>query len=67
MMRGPKRGAYLDHYNTFVVTNGNLVRILSQGDTPRTLERIAEGVLEAVRPAVPKLDGAVLTTTNDEW
>lgn len=60
----PDPPAYLDDNRTFVVTNSNLVTVLSIRNTPTSLQTITERRLETIRRRVPDLDGAIFRTGN---
>ena len=57
---------HLDDYDTLVVTDGNLIDGLPNGNTPGTLESVAESVLQAVCTTVPKFHSPIFTTADDE-
>lgn len=64
--RETDRPAYLDNDRTFIVTDSNLVAVLSVGNTPTPLQTITQGRLESIRRRVPDLDSPVLGTGNDD-
>lgn len=56
----------LDDHKTLIVPYRDFVGCLAECDAPCTFQRITEGVLKTIRPAVPQLHGTILTTTDNE-
>ena len=64
---GIKRGdSYLDHHRPFIEPDGDLVGLFPHRDAPRTLQPVAQRVLQPIRAAVPDLHRPVLAPTDDD-